>query len=299
VNVDALSGAEVADALAARVPQLLAHAGSTVVVKYGGHAMTDEALSCSFYADVALLRSLGVNVIIVHGGGPQITRMLNDLQIKSDFVDGRRVTDQRTMEVVEMVLGGLVNSKLVSEISRAGGKAVGLTGQACGLIGATRIEHWIVAKDGSRQKADLGLVGEPTHIDPSLLHDLVGIGAIPVIAPIGVGIADGASYNINADTAAGAIASAVGASRLLLLTDVAGVLDQSGALMEQLGTTDVQRLVDDGTITGGMIPKLQTASDAVRDGVGASVILDGRVPHALLLALLPGAGVGTEIGDGA
>jgi len=282
--------------LAARVPELLAHAGKTIVVKYGGHAMTDEGLSQSFYSDVVLLRSLGIDIVIVHGGGPQISAMLKDLNVDSKFVDGRRVTDERTMEVVEMVLGGLVNNKVVNAISRAGGKAVGLTGHAGGgLIGATQMEHWVVDESGAKAKADLGLVGEPTRVDARILDDLITVGAIPVIAPIGVGIDDGSSYNINADTAAGAVASALGAERLLLLTDVAGVLDKSGDLMEALGTDDVERLVEDGTISGGMIPKLETASEAVAGGVGASVILDGRVPHALLLALLPGAGVGTSV----
>ncbi|KAG8461938.1 hypothetical protein KFE25_013957 [Diacronema lutheri] len=289
--------ATLATSLAARVPELLAFAGQTLVVKYGGHAMTDDALAESFYADVVLLRRLGVNVVIVHGGGPQISGMLKDLGVQSSFVDGRRVTDERTMEVVEMVLGGLVNNKLVNALSRAGGKAVGLTGHAAGVIGATRLEHWTTDASGGKVRADLGLVGEPTHVRPALLLDLVACGAIPVIAPIGVGVTDGQSYNINADTAAGAVAAALGAARLLLLTDVVGVLDRSGELMRSLCTDDVSRLVADGTISGGMIPKLETACDAVTAGVGASVILDGRVDHALLLSLLPGVGVGTTVGD--
>lgn len=287
--------ATLAASLAARVPELLSFAGQTLVVKYGGHAMTDDALADSFYRDVVLLRRIGVNVVIVHGGGPQISGMLKDLGVPSSFVDGRRVTDAKTMEVVEMVLGGLVNNKLVNAISRAGGKAVGLTGHASGLLGATRFEHWTTDAAGQRVQADLGLVGEPTHVRPALLHDLLGCGVIPVIAPIGVGVCDGQSYNINADTAAGAVAAAIGASRLLLLTDVVGVLDRSGALLHALGTDDVSRLTADGTISGGMIPKLETACAAVAAGVGASVILDGRVDHALLLSLLPGVGVGTTV----
>ncbi|KAJ1628799.1 Aspartate/glutamate/uridylate kinase, partial [Pavlovales sp. CCMP2436] len=238
----------------------------------------------SFYEDVVLLRQLGVNVVIVHGGGPQISGMLKELGVVAEFIDGRRVTDAKTMEVVEMVLGGLVNNKLVNAISRAGGKAIG----------------------GQRVKADLGLVGEPTHIRPQLLHDLLAVGAIPVIAPIGVGVIDGQSYNINADTAAGAVAAALGASRLLLLTDIVGVLDKNKQLIQFIiviiiigkTITTIMIIIITLTITtGGMIPKLETACDAVTGGVRASVILDGRVDHALLLSLLPGVGVGTVVGN--
>lgn len=247
----------------------------TVVVKYGGHAMTSDELRLSFYEDVVELSRAGVNVVVVHGGGPQITSMLKRLDIPSEFVDGRRVTDPAALEVVRMVLGGVINSDIVSAISRLGAKAVGITGQASGLLGTTPLDP------------DLGLVGDPTHVDVTLLRDLTAKGIIAVVAPVGVGVDDGLAYNVNADTAAGAIAEALGASRLLLLTDVAGVLDSNGELLETIVAETVSELEAAGTVSGGMIPKVQTAAKSVLEGgVDAAIICDGRRAHALKLAML-------------
>jgi acetylglutamate kinase len=260
------------------------YAEKTVVVKYGGHAM--GAGGETFAQDVVLLRQLGMNPIVVHGGGPQINRTLERLGIKSQFVNGLRVTDAETMEVVEMVLVGTINSHLVTAINEVGGCAIGLTGGDGNFLHATK----------STRNGDLGFVGEPAHVDIGVLDGFRAAKMIPVIAPIGVGPA-GESYNINADTVAGAVAAAVKAARFLLLTDVPGVLDAEKKLIPELSATEVRRLIADGTISGGMIPKVETCLDAVAGGTEAAVILDGRVPHAMLLELFT-EGAGTLIRGG-
>ncbi len=283
--------------LSEALPYIQRYAGRTVVIKYGGHAMVDEALSAAFARDVVLLKHLGINPVIVHGGGPQIADLLQRLGIKSEFRDGLRVTDDATMEVVEMVLSGPINKSIVRAINAAGGKAVGLSG-ADGDLMRVRRATATRADPGSavEQVIDLGFVGEPETIDVSVLNVLTGSDAkvIPVIAPVGVG-ADGRRYNVNADIAAGAIAAALNAKRLLLLTDVAGVLDKDKALMREIRRDTIAELIDDKTITGGMIPKLETAADAVNKGVGGAVILDGRARHALLMELFTEHGAGTIV----
>jgi acetylglutamate kinase len=242
-----------------------------------------------------LLKQVGINPIVVHGGGPQIGKMLERLQVKSEFVDGLRVTDAATVEIVEMVLSGSINKSIVSAINAAGGRAIGLSGKDGNLIRAEKVTRTTRDPDSNIEKVlDLGFVGEPTVIDPKILTSLQSSDIIPVIAPIGIG-PNGETLNINADTAAGAIAAAAGAARLLLLTDVPGVLDKSGELLTDLSIADVQRLRADGTITGGMIPKLETCVDAVSKGVEAAVILDGRLPHSMLLEIFTGGGIGTLI----
>ena len=283
--------------LAEALPYIQRYAGQTIVVKFGGHAMVDEALSDSFARDVVLLKHLGVNPVIVHGGGPQIGKLLERLGIVSKFEDGLRVTDDATMEVVEMVLSGAVNKTIVRAINKAGGQAVGLSGSDANLIRARKAEHRRSGTDSQIEKIiDLGLVGEPDGVNPELLNLLSDEKAsfIPVVAPVGVSDA-GERYNINADSAAGAIAAALQARRLLLLTDVAGVLDKEKAVVKSIAHNDIKGLIDDGTVVGGMIPKLETAAKAVRDGVGATVILDGRAPHALLMELFTEHGAGTLI----
>jgi acetylglutamate kinase len=266
------------------VPHWVRYAGKTVVVKYGGHAM--GAGGETFAADIALLHQLGIHPIVVHGGGPQINRMLDRLGIKSNFVNGLRVTDAETMEVVEMVLAGTINKQLVAAINAVGGKAIGLTGKDGGLLHARKLTR----------NGELGFVGEPQRVDDSVLDGFRRARMIPVIAPIGVGSA-GETYNINADTVAGAVAGAVKAARFLLLTDVPGVLDGDKRLIPEISASEVRRLIADGTISGGMIPKVETCLDSVDNGVEAAVILDGRVPHAILLELL-GEGAGTLIRGG-
>ncbi|HXC30717.1 MAG TPA: acetylglutamate kinase [Stellaceae bacterium] len=273
-----------AKVLAEAVPHWVRYAEKTVVVKYGGHAM--GAGGETFAQDVVLLRQLGMNPIVVHGGGPQINRTLERLGIKSQFVNGLRVTDAETMEVVEMVLVGTINSHLVTAINEVGGCAIGLTGGDGNFLHATK----------STRNGDLGFVGEPAHVDIGVLDGFRAAKMIPVIAPIGVGPA-GESYNINADTVAGAVAAAVKAARFLLLTDVPGVLDAEKKLIPELSATEVRRLIADGTISGGMIPKVETCLDAVAGGTEAAVILDGRVPHAMLLELFT-EGAGTLIRGG-
>ena len=277
------------------LPFMRRYTGKTFVIKYGGHAMIDDELAALFASDIALLKQVGINPIVVHGGGPQIGRMLERLQVKSEFVDGLRITDAATVEVVEMVLSGTINKSIVSAINAAGGRAVGLSGKDGNLIQAKKLTRTARDPDSNIEKVlDLGFVGEPAMIDPSILTSLKDSGIIPVIAPIGIG-PKGETYNINADTAAGAIAAAAGASRLLLLTDVIGVLDTSGELLTDLNVGDIERLSADGTITGGMIPKLETCAKAVNNGVEAAVILDGRVPHSMLLEIFTGGGIGTLI----
>ncbi len=274
------------------LPYMQKYAGQRFVIKYGGHAMVDKELAHVFARDVALLRQVGILPIVVHGGGPQIGEMLKRLSIQSSFVDGLRVTDAATMEVVEMVLAGSINKQVVSAINAAGGHAVGLSGKDDNLLMA---KPATLVKDG--KPVDLGLVGEPDRVNPRILKSLEDAGIIPVIAPVGFG-PDGQTYNINADTAAGAIAVAIDAARLLMLTDVPGVLDKSGKMIPQLTTGEVRALTADGTISGGMIPKLETCLMAVEGGVEAAVVLDGRVPHTMLLEIFTPQGIGTLVTRG-
>jgi len=268
------------------------------VVKYGGHAMGDAGLSRQFAADVVQLKLTGINPIVVHGGGPQIGRMLERLQIKSSFEDGLRVTDLATVEVVEMVLAGSINKGVVGDIQRAGGRAVGISGKDGNLCLARKVTRTRRDPDSNIERAvDLGFVGEPVRIDPQVLETILRSDAIPVVAPIGVS-ESGETYNINADTFAGAIAVAVKAKRLLLLTDVAGVLDRGGQLVTELGLGDIASLIANGTISGGMIPKVESCAAVVAGGVEGVIILDGRVPHCVLLELFTPHGVGTRISLG-
>ena len=283
------------------LPYFQRYAGRTFVVKYGGHAMGDAKAAREFAEDIVLLKAVGINPVVVHGGGPQIGDMLKRLGVESTFVDGLRVTDQATAEIAEMVLSGAINKQLVGWIASAGGKAMGVSGKDGGLVTATKLERTARDPDSQiEQVLDLGFVGEPTHVDTTILQTASAAGMIPVVAPIGRG-EDGATYNINADTMAGAIASALGAARLLLLTDVPGVLDKEGNLLTDLTPAKIAALRDDGTISGGMIPKLETCTAAVEAGCEAAVVLDGRVPHAMLLEFFTSRGAGTliSIGEGA
>ena len=286
-----------AKTLSEALPYIQRYAGQTIVVKFGGHAMVDEALSQSFARDVVLVKALGIHPVIVHGGGPQIGKLLDRLGIQSKFEEGLRVTDDATMEAVEMVLSGPINKSIVRAINKAGGRAVGLSGSDAGLIKARKAEKTTRDPGSEIEKIiDLGFVGEPESVDASILKSLASEenGFIPVVAPVGAG-ADGARYNINADTAAGALAEALKASRLLLLTDVEGVLGKDKSLIRDIPHKTVQSLIDDGTAAGGMRPKLETAAKAVSNGVGAATILDGRAPHALLMELFTEHGSGTLI----
>jgi acetylglutamate kinase len=277
------------------LPFMRRYTGKTFVIKYGGHAMGNQELADIFASDIVLLKQIGINPIVVHGGGPQIGQMLERLKVKSEFIDGLRVTDAATVEIVEMVLSGAINKQIVSSINSAGGTAIGLSGKDGNLIQATKLRRTVRDEESNIERIlDLGFVGEPNLINPQILTSLERSGMIPVIAPIGLGV-DGQTYNINADTVAGAIAAAVGASRLLLLTDVAGVLDKEGNLLTDLSTERVRELRKDGTIYGGMIPKLETCVNAVENGVDAAVILDGRVPHSMLLEIFTDRGIGTLI----
>ncbi len=277
------------------LPYLQRYAGKIFVVKYGGHAMGDAELAHDFAEDIVLLKAIGIRPVVVHGGGPQIGAMLKRLGIESSFIDGLRVTDEATAKVAEMVLAGSINKELVAWIEQAGGRAAGISGKDAGLVRARKVER--TRKDpGSaiEQIVDLGFVGEPETVDRTIIDTLLAAGITPVIAPVAVG-ADGHTYNINADTMAGAIAGALGAARLFLLTDVAGVLGKDGSLQTDLTPADIAALVADGTITGGMIPKLETCVSAVENGVDAAVILDGRVGHAMLLEIFTRRGVGTLV----
>ena len=277
------------------LPFMRRYAGRTFVIKYGGHAMGDAELAPLFASDIVLLKQIGIHPVVVHGGGPQIGQMLERLKIKSAFVDGLRVTDAETVEIVEMVLSGSINKQIVSAINAAGGTAIGISGKDGNLIQASKLRRTRRDENSNIEKIlDLGFVGEPERIDPQILTSLEQSGMIPVIAPIGIG-ADGETYNINADTVAGAIAAAVGASRLLLLTDVIGVLGTDGELLTDLTVERVRDLRADGTISGGMIPKLETCVEAVSKGVDAAVILNGRVPHSMLLEIFTDRGIGTLI----
>ncbi len=277
------------------LPFMRRYAGETFVIKYGGHAMGNAELAGLFASDIVLLRQVGINPVVVHGGGPQIGQMLERLAVQSDFVDGLRVTDAATVEIVEMVLSGTINKEIVTAINAAGGRAVGISGKDGSLIQARKLQRTKRDKDSNIEKVlDLGFVGEPSAIDARIVTSIQEAGMIPVIAPIGVG-AGGETYNINADTAAGAIAAAMKASRLLMLTDVAGIMDAEGNLVTDPTMQDIQDLRDREVITGGMVPKLETCVKAVEEGVEAAVILDGRMAHSMLLEIFTDRGTGTLI----
>jgi acetylglutamate kinase len=281
-----------AQILAEALPYIKRFHGKTIVVKYGGNAMTDPALQKSFAHDVVLLQLVGMNPVVVHGGGPQIEALLNRIGKKGEFVQGMRVTDAETMDVVEMVLGGAVNKDIVTLINQAGGKAVGLTGQDGAFIHAKKM--LLVDKDRPEQMLDIGQVGEIDSIDPKVIFALEQGGFIPVVAPIGVG-ANGESFNINADLVAGKLAEILKAEKLVLLTNTPGVLDKDGKLLTGLTAKRIDALFADGTLSGGMLPKISSALDAARSGVKSVHIIDGRVEHALLLEILTDEGVGTLI----
>ncbi len=288
------SAQEQARILAHALPFLRRYAGATIVVKYGGHAMGEDHLAEMFGADIALLKQVGMNPVVVHGGGPQINAMLKRLSIETSFVDGLRVTDAAMVEVVEMVLAGTVNKHVAGLINRAGALAVGICGKDGGMIRARPLRRTRKDPGSNIEKVlDLGFVGEPEHVDVRVIHALTGAGIIPVIAPVGVG-ATGQTYNINADTVAGAVAGALGASRMLMLTDVAGVLDADRRLIPEMTVAEVHAGIAGGVITGGMIPKVETCMAAVQQGVKGAVILNGRLPHAILLELFT-EGCGTII----
>ncbi len=293
--MSATEAKQYAHILTEALPYIQRYSGKTIVIKYGGNAMTDEKLKKSFARDVVLLKQVGINPVIVHGGGPQIGSVLEKIGKESRFVEGMRVTDSETMDIVQMVLGGLVNKQIVSDINQAGGRAIGLTGKDGDLIIAEKLH--LKSKDTQSQPSeiiDLGHVGTVKKINAGIVKLLDSEKYIPVIAPIGVG-EDGTSYNINADLVAGEIAAVLGAERLLLLTNTSGVLDKQGNLLTGLNHQKIKALTDDGTIQGGMLPKLQCALDAVDAGTESSCIIDGRVPHAVLLELLTDEGVGTLV----
>ncbi|MBB5688915.1 acetylglutamate kinase [Roseomonas alkaliterrae] len=281
--------------LAGALPFLKRYDDATVVVKYGGHAMGEEETALRFGRDIALLEQVGVNPVVVHGGGPQINAMLKRLNVKSTFVQGLRVTDAEMLDVVEMVLAGPVNKQVAEAITRAGVMAVGISGKDGGLIRARKLTRTYRDPDSNIEKVlDLGFVGEPASVDPKVLRLLIGADIVPVVAPVGVG-EDGQTYNINADTAAGAIAGALAAERLLMLTDVPGVLDTDKRLIPEMTVAEVKAGIEAGWINGGMIPKVETCIYAIERGVKGAVILDGRVPHAILAELFTDAGPGTLI----
>jgi len=294
VNLDPALLAK-AETLTEALPYMQRYAGETFVIKYGGHAMGDPELAHDFAQDVVLLKAVGINPIVVHGGGPQIGAMLKASGIESRFVDGLRVTDAETAKIAEMVLSGAINKEIVSWIGKAGGRAVGLSGKDGRMVVAEKVRRTQKDPDSNiEREVDLGFVGEPADVDRRVIDTISKAGMIPVIAPIGVG-EDGETYNINADTMAGAIAIATGAARLFLLTDVTGVLDKDKRLMTDLTPSQIDALRADGTISGGMIPKLETCVDAVEGGVDAAVILDGRVPHAMLIEIFTKRGAGTLV----
>ncbi len=281
---------DIANVLTEALPYIQRFVGKTIVVKYGGNAMIDDALTQEFAQDIALMKLVGMNPVVVHGGGPQIGSLLEKLGIHSEFISGMRVTDAATMEVVEMVLGGAVNKTVVSLLNQAGGKAIGITGKDGDLIRAKKM----VMKDANNQVLDIGFVGEVESIKREVIDALVHSDFIPVIAPVGVG-SDGQSYNINADLVAGKVAEALSAEKLVLLTNVAGLQDKSGKVLTGLTTKQVDGLIADGTIYGGMLPKIQCALDAVKNSVTSAHIIDGRVEHAVLLEIFTDNGVGTLI----
>ncbi len=277
------------------LPYLRRYTDTSFVVKYGGHAMGDASLAENFAKDIVLLKYVGIHPVVVHGGGPQIGSMLERMAIKSSFIDGLRVTDEDTVEIVEMVLSGKINKQVVSAINAAGGRAIGISGKDGGLIQARKLRRSKKDPDSNIEKIlDLGFVGEPSEIDPSILTNLMDTDLIPVIAPIGTG-PGGETYNINADTVAGAVAGSIKATRLFLLTDVAGVMDKDGELIPDMTVDEARERIADGTVSGGMIPKVETCIAAAEQGVEAAVILDGRIPHTMLLEIFTARGVGTLI----
>ncbi len=283
------SAVQQAKILMQALPHMLRYDDAIVVVKYGGHAMGDDDVARDFSRDMVLLEQSGVNPVVVHGGGPQIGAMLAKLGIKSEFADGLRVTDKATMEIVEMVLAGSINKQIVGFINAQGGRAIGLCGKDGGMVTAEKL-----ARSPNGSKVDLGFVGEIAKVDATVLEQILGRELIPVLAPVAQGV-DGATYNVNADTFAGAIAGALGAKRLIFLTDVPGVLDKDKNLIKELKVSDIPGLVADGTITGGMIPKVETCMYAIERGVEGVVILDGKMPHSVLIELLTDHGAGTLI----
>lgn len=284
-----------AEVLIEALPYFQRYAGRTFVVKYGGHAMGVPEAARDFAEDIVLLRAVGINPVVVHGGGPQIGDMLARLGVESTFVDGLRVTDEATAKIAEMVLSGAINKELVGWLSAAGGKALGLSGKDAGLVSARKVTRTTKDPESLIESViDLGFVGEPDLVDTAVIDTAVAAGMIPVIAPIAGG-EDGATYNINADTMAGAIAAALGAARLFLLTDVPGVLGADGELLTDLKPADIARLKDEGVVKGGMVPKLETCVTAVESGCEAAVVLDGRVPHAMLLEFFTASGAGTLV----
>src|SRR5216110_3068891 len=292
---DHISPLDQARILSEALPHMQQYDEETIVIKYGGHAMGAEETAKAFARDIVLLEQTAINPVVVHGGGPQIATMLKRLGIQSEFAAGLRITDAATIEIVEMVLAGSINKQLVGYINEAGGKAVGLCGKDGNMVMASKVTRTVVDPDSNIEKVvDLGFVGEPEKVDTTVLTQILGRELIPVLAPVATS-ADGATYNVNADTFAGAIAGALKAKRLLLLTDVPGVLDKSKQLIKELSVDDARRLIADGTISGGMIPKVETCMYALEAGVEGVVILDGKVEHAVLIELLTYAGSGTLI----
>ncbi len=294
MTLDTSSAMNVAKVLTESLPYIRRFSGKTIVIKYGGNAMVDEALKSGFARDIVLMKLVGINPVVVHGGGPQIGKLLEQIGKQSKFIDGMRVTDSETMDVVEMVLGGLVNKEIVNLIHKHGGQAVGLTGKDGRLIQAQKMTIKRDSNLDASEIIDLGHVGQVTEINPRVVNMVIKDDFIPVIAPIGVGD-DGHSYNINADLVAGHMAQVLDAEKLILLTNTSGLLDKEGNLLTGLSSARVQALIADGTIHGGMLPKIQCALDAVGNGVKASHIIDGRVEHAVLLELFTDEGVGTLI----
>ncbi|MAK73966.1 acetylglutamate kinase [Halopseudomonas aestusnigri] len=289
------AAAQVSRVLTEALPYIQRFTGKTIVIKYGGNAMENDELKNSFARDIVLMKTVGINPVVVHGGGPQIGDLLKRLNIESQFIEGMRVTDSQTMDVVEMVLGGQVNKDIVNLINQHGGSAIGLTGKDAGLIKARKLKVSRHTPGMDKPEIiDIGHVGEVSSVNANLINRLVSDDYIPVIAPIGVGT-DGASYNINADLVAGKVAEALGAEKLMLLTNIAGLMDKEGKVLTGLSTAQVDALIADGTIYGGMLPKIRCALDAVQGGVGSAIIVDGRVPNAVLLELFTDTGVGTLI----
>ena len=283
-----------ASILSQALPFMQKYNGKNITIKYGGAAMGENNLSLSFAKDIALLKQVGINPVVVHGGGPRIKIMLDRLKVKSSFVDGLRITDKETMKIVEMVLSGSINKEIVMEINKEGGRAIGLSGKDALLVETIKLEKK-ESNSEVEKVLDLGFVGYPNKINNDVLKWLLDSDFIPVLSPIGYDRQSYETYNINADTMAGSVASSVLSERLILLTDVKGVLDKSGNLLTQISIKDVQKLINNGTITGGMIPKVKTCVEAVKSGVKASVILDGRLPHSILLEMFTEHGVGTLI----
>ncbi|AMN49052.1 MULTISPECIES: acetylglutamate kinase [unclassified Psychrobacter] len=283
-----------AEVLTTALPYIQRFVGKLIVVKYGGNAMTDPALESSFARDIVLLKTVGLHPVVVHGGGPQVDNLLKELGRQSDRIDGMRVTDKRTMDIVEMVLGGSVNKSIVSLINKHGGSAIGLTGKDANLIQAKKLLVEKIGEDGIAVPVDLGYVGDVVSVNKDVINMLIASNFIPVIAPLGVD-EEGNTYNINADLVAGKVAEFLQAEKLMLLTNIKGVLGRDGEVVTGLTPQKVDSLIEDGTISGGMIPKIQCALDAVRSGVKSAVIVDGRVPHATLLEIFTNEGVGTLI----